>query len=57
MHPMQESPIAFELESEPYNPNDEAAVATYWMEATVKRGPGWQTRINALLRKAVKSGL
>ncbi|GEM_PF-1903133 len=57
MHPMQESPIAFELESEPYNFNDEAAVATYWMEATGKRGPGWQTRINALLRKAVKSGL
>jgi len=27
------------------------------MEATGKRGPGWQTRINALLRKAVKSGL
>ncbi len=85
----QDSPVAFDAESEasePYNPNDPAAVAAYWSAATIKRGrgrpavaikrptlnmrvdadvlealkatgPGWQTRINALLRDAVKRGL
>ena len=70
----------------PYDPNDAAAVAAYWQQATithgrgrpsvaVKRptlnmrvdadvldafkatGPGWQTRINAVLRDAVAHGV
>lgn len=75
---------ATDADSEPYNPNDPAAVAAYWNGATVKRGrppvavkrptlnmrvdaevleafkatgPGWQTRINALLRDAIKRGV
>ena len=82
----QDSPIQFTLGSEPYDPNDAAAVNEYWTHASIKRGrgrptvtvkrpvlnmrvdaevldafkstgPGWQTRINALLREAVKHGL
>ncbi len=77
---------ATDKDSEPYNPNDAAAVAVYWNDATIKRGrgrpavavkrptlnmrvdaevldafkatgPGWQTRINALLRDAIKHGV
>jgi uncharacterized protein (DUF4415 family) len=80
----QDAPVPFDAESEPYNPNDEAAVAAYWAKATVKRGrgrpaaamkrptlnmrvdaevleafkatgPGWQTRINEVLKDWVKS--
>ena len=72
-------------DTDPYDPNDAAAVAAYWAGATVKRGrgrpvvavkrptlnmrvdadvldafkatgPGWQTRINAVLRDAVEHG-
>ena len=82
----QDARIPHIKNSEPYDPNDAAAVAAYWTTATIKRsrgrpvaavkrptlnmrvdvevldafkatGPGWQTRINALLRDAVKSGL
>jgi len=78
--------VAADADIEPYEPNNAAAVAAYWQEATIKRsrgrppvlvrrptlnmrvdaavleafkatGPGWQTRINALLREAVKRGL
>ena len=70
----------------PYDPNDTAAVAAYWQQATITRGrgrpvlavkrptlnrrvdadvldafkatgPGWQTRINAVLRDAVVHGV
>jgi uncharacterized protein (DUF4415 family) len=70
----------------PYDPNDQAATAAYWKQATITRGrgrppvgvkrptlnmrvdadvldafkatgPGWQTRINAVLRKAVARGV
>lgn len=79
-------PVPFDAASEPYNPNDAAAVASYWDGAIIRRargrpavavkrptlnmrvdaevleafkatGPGWQTRINALLRDAVKQGV
>lgn len=36
----QDAPVPFDATTEPYNPNDEAAVAAYWAEATVKRGRG-----------------
>lgn len=81
----QDVPVPFTPESDPYDPNDAAAVAAYWAGATVKRGrgrpavavkrptlnmrvdadvldafkatgPGWQTRINAVLRDAVAHG-
>ena len=82
-----DAPVAFDPSSdaEPYDPNDANAVATYWRQATIKRGPGrpavavkrptlnmrvdadvlaafkatgpgWQTRIHALLREAVSRG-
>ena len=84
------APVSFDpatdASSEPYNPNDAAAVAAYWKDATIQRergrpalavkrptlnmrvdaevleafkatGPGWQTRINALLRDAIKRGV
>ena len=70
----------------PYDPNDTAAVSSYWQQATITRGrgrpavavkrptlnmrvdadvldafkatgPGWQTRINAVLRDAVAHGV
>jgi uncharacterized protein (DUF4415 family) len=70
----------------PYDPNDQAATAAYWQQATITRGrgrpavavkrptlnmrvdadvldafkatgPGWQTRINAVLRDAVAHGV
>lgn len=82
----QDAPIQPTPDSDPYDPNDDAAVAAYWAGAAIKRGrgrpavatkrptlnmrvdaevldafkatgPGWQTRINALLRDAVKSGV
>ncbi len=82
----QGAPVAFDPTSEPYDPNDAAAVAAYWSGSSIKRGrgrpavavkrptlnmrvdaevldafkatgPGWQTRINALLRAAVKHGV
>lgn len=78
--------VSFDPDSDPYDPNDAAAVAAFWAGAAIKRGrgrpvvavkrptlnmrvdaqvldafkatgPGWQTRINALLRNAVKRGL
>ena len=82
----QDAPVQFTPGSEPYDPNDAAAVAAYWAGATIKRGrgrptvatkrptlnmrvdaevleafkatgPGWQTRINAVLRDAVAHGV
>ncbi len=82
----QDAPVPFDPATEPYDPNDAAAVAAYWSAATIKRGrgrpavavkrptlnmrvdaevleafkatgPGWQSRINVLLRDAVKGGL
>ena len=82
----QNAPVPFTPNSEPYDPNDAAAVAAYWAGATIKRGrgrptvatkrptlnmrvdaevldafkatgPGWQTRINAVLRDAVAHGV
>jgi uncharacterized protein (DUF4415 family) len=79
-----DAPVPFDATTEPYDPNDEAAVAAYWAKATVKRGrgrpaaevkrptlnmrvdaevleafkatgPGWQTRINEVLKDWVKS--
>jgi len=73
-------------QSGPYDPNDTAAVAAFWKEATITRGrgrppvsvkrptlnmrvdaevidaskatwPGWQTRINAVLRDALAHGV
>ena len=78
--------IHFDAVTEPYDPNDAAAVNAYWQSATIKRGrgkpavtvkrptlkmrvdaevldafkatgPGWQTRINAVLRDAVVHGV
>lgn len=84
--PVQHSPETDPYDPyDPYDPNDAAAVAAYWVGATVKRGrgspavavkrpklnmrvdadvldafkatgPGWQTRINAVLRDAVAHG-
>ena len=83
---MQDAPIPSTPGSEPYDPNDAAAVAAYWTGATIKRsrgrpavavkrptlnmrvdaevleafkatGPGWQTRIHAVLRDAVARGV
>lgn len=86
----RDAPVPFnpatDGDSEPYNPNDAAAVSAYWNSATIRRGrgrpvvavkrptlnmrvdaevleafkatgPGWQTRINALLRDAIKRGV
>jgi uncharacterized protein (DUF4415 family) len=82
----QDTPIAHIAADGPYDPNDADAVASYWQEASIKRGrgrpaaavkrptlnmrvdadvleafkatgQGWQTRINAALRKAVAHGL
>ena len=81
----QEAAVPYDPQTDPYDPNDPAAVAAYWAAATVRRGrgrpaaavkrptlnmridadvlaafmatgPGWQTRIHALLREAVKAG-
>ena len=81
----QSTAIAHDPTTDPYNPNDAAAVTAYWEASNIKRsrgrpavavkrptlnmrvdadvlqafkatGPGWQTRINALLRAAVASG-
>jgi uncharacterized protein (DUF4415 family) len=81
----QEAAVPYDPQTDPYDPNDPAAVAAYWAAATVRRGrgrpaaavkrptlnmrvdadvlaafkatgPGWQTRINALLRDAVRRG-
>jgi uncharacterized protein (DUF4415 family) len=78
--------IAYDLESDLYDPNDRKAVEDFWRTATIKRGrgrpasdvkrptlnmrvdagvldafkatgPGWQTRINAVLLEAVRKGL
>jgi hypothetical protein len=34
----QDAPMPFDAESEPYDPNNPAEVATYWGSATIKRG-------------------
>jgi len=81
-----DAPIPHAATDDPYDPNDDAAVAAYWQQATVTRGrgrppvavkrptlnmrvdaevltafkatgPGWQTRINAVLREAVANGV
>ena len=81
-----DAPVSHDAESDPYDPNDEAAVSAFWSQASIRRGPGrpavavrrptlnmrvdaevleafkatgpgWQTRINALLRDAVARGL
>jgi uncharacterized protein (DUF4415 family) len=81
-----DAPVSHDAESDPYDPNDEAAVSAFWSKAIIKRGPGrpaavvkrptlnmrvdaevldafkatgpgWQTRINVLLRDAVARGL
>ena len=39
----QDEPIQFVPGSEPYDPNDAAAVSSYWANATVKRGRGRPT--------------
>ena len=36
----QDTPIPFDADSEPYDPNDPDAVAAYWASATIKRGRG-----------------
>lgn len=39
----QDAPINADLTQEPYDPNDPAAVAAYWAQATIKRGRGRPT--------------
>ncbi|WP_372827208.1 BrnA antitoxin family protein, partial [Polaromonas sp.] len=39
----QDAPIQSTPDSEPYDPNDAAAVAAYWAGATIKRGRGRPT--------------
>lgn len=80
----QDAPIQFTSGDGPYDPNDAAAVSSFWTGATIKRGrgrptvatkrptlnmrvdaevleafkatgPGWQTRINAVLKSWVQS--
>ena len=36
----QDAPIAHTAADGPYDPNDAAAVATYWQQASIKRGRG-----------------
>ncbi len=36
----QNAPIAYTASDGPYDPNDAAAVAAYWQQASVKRGRG-----------------
>ncbi|MGB4061122.1 MAG: BrnA antitoxin family protein [Burkholderiaceae bacterium] len=36
----QDAHIDADLAQEPYDPNDPAAVAAYWAQATIKRGRG-----------------
>jgi len=36
----QDAPIDADMAQEPYDPNDPAAVAVYWAQATIKRGRG-----------------
>lgn len=36
----QDAPIDADLAQEPCDPNDPAAVAAYWAQATIKRGRG-----------------
>lgn len=36
----QEAPIAHAKDDGPYDPNDAAAVAAYWQQASIKRGRG-----------------
>lgn len=81
-----DAPVVYDPGSDPYDPNDPQAVASFWAAAQVRRGrgrpplpvprptlnmrvdadvlaafkatgPGWQTRINAVLRSAVEDGL
>jgi uncharacterized protein (DUF4415 family) len=39
----QDAPIAYTATDGPYDPNDAAAVATHWQQASVKRGRGRPT--------------
>jgi uncharacterized protein (DUF4415 family) len=39
----QDAPIDADLAQEPYDPNDNAAVAAYWAQATIKRSRGRPT--------------
>ena len=36
----QDAPIAHTATDSPYDPNDAAAVAAYWHQASIKRGRG-----------------
>ena len=36
----QDTPIAHSAADGPYDPNDAAAVASYWQQASIKRGRG-----------------
>jgi uncharacterized protein (DUF4415 family) len=33
-------PVAYDPETDPYDPNDEAAVKAFWGDAQITRGPG-----------------
>lgn len=35
---VQDAPVTYSPDSDPYDPNDAAAVAAFWAGATVKRG-------------------
>jgi uncharacterized protein (DUF4415 family) len=37
---LQEAPIAHAEDDGPYDPNDAAAAAAYWQQASIKRGRG-----------------
>lgn len=39
----QDAPFHADLDQEPYDPNDPAAVAAYWAQANIKRGRGRPT--------------
>jgi uncharacterized protein (DUF4415 family) len=36
----QDAPIAFDAQTEPYDPNDAQAVTAFWNAATIRRGRG-----------------
>ena len=36
----QDAPIAFDAQTEPYDPNDAEAVTAFWNAATIRRGRG-----------------
>ena len=38
--PRKDAPIAFDAQTEPYDPNDAQAVTAFWNAATIRRGRG-----------------